>query len=403
MNETANEDPVIARSRIDQSTLPPDGGERYNRLIFEKSPYLLQHAEDPVDWHPWGKDAFDKARREDKPIFLSIGYSTCHWCHVMAEESFADPAVADLLNDHFVAIKVDREERPDIDRDYMTVCQLLTGSGGWPLTLVLTPDKAPFFAATYLPRVPRGTQPGIIAVLERLAELWHSERQRLNDAGRQAATAVGRLDAPLPASLPLDETPLRNALVRYREEFDADHGGFGTAPKFPAPHNLSLLLRLGQRFSDAEATDMALKSFQALRLGGIYDHVGFGLHRYAVDAAWRIPHFEKMLYDQAQFVLAGIEAYQVSGAPLFAQSAREVLDYLSRKLTDRDGGFYCGEDADSQGAEGTFYLWTPAEVEAILGRELATVFCLSYGITERGNFEGKNVPHLAQDLDALAA
>jgi uncharacterized protein YyaL (SSP411 family) len=403
MAETHDDDPVVARSRIDLRTLPSDGGERYNRLIFEKSPYLLQHAEDPVDWYPWSEEAFGKARREDKPIFLSIGYSTCHWCHVMAEESFADPVVAAILKRHFVAIKVDREERPDIDRDYMTVCQLMTGSGGWPLTLVLTPDKKPFFAATYLSRTPRGDQPGIIPILERLAELWRDERQRMSDAGEQAARAVGRLDAAPTGSRPLGEAPLREALAHYRREFDATHGGFGTAPKFPTPHNLSLLLRLGRRFADSEATNMALKTLQSLRLGGIYDHVGFGLHRYAVDAAWRVPHFEKMLYDQALFVIACIDAYQVSGAPLFAQSAREVLSYLSRELTDPNGGFYCGEDADSQGEEGTFYLWTPAEVEAVLGGELATIFCHSYDITDEGNFEGKNIPHLALDLDILAA
>lgn len=395
---------VVERlSRIDTSQLPSDGGPNFNRLIFEPSPYLLQHAENPVDWHPWGEAAFDLARREDKPVFLSIGYSTCHWCHVMAHESFEDAEVARVINRDFVPVKVDREERPDIDNSYMTVCQMMTGSGGWPLTLILTPEKKPLFAATYLPKNPRPGMIGLIQLLDKITELWQRDRQKLLQTGRQVDDALLRLEQSSDAGPQLDEQPLRQALTAYTELFDPVHGGFGGAPKFPTPHNISLLLRLGRRFNQPKATAMALKTLQALRLGGIFDQLGGGIHRYSVDAQWLVPHFEKMLYDQALVALAACDGWQASGEPFYRQMTEELLDYLLRDLTDPAGGFYCGEDADSEGAEGTFYLWQEKEIHQLLGKELATIFCRSYGVTAEGNFEDANILHLPEDVASLAA
>jgi uncharacterized protein YyaL (SSP411 family) len=395
-------DPVTRLSGVDLAALPPDGGELYNRLIFEKSPYLLQHAENPIDWHPWTAEAFVRARAEDKPVFISIGYSTCHWCHVMAHESFEDTEVAKILNRHFIAIKVDREERPDLDNTYMAVCQMMTGSGGWPLNLVLTPEKKPFFAATYIPRTARMGLAGLTDILEKIAELWLTDRARLLQTGQEVEQALLRLDQGAASGQPLSAAPLQKAFEQYRQTFDRQHAGFGQAPKFPTPHNLSLLLRIWQRTGEEQARAMALQTLQHLRLGGIFDQIGFGLHRYSVDARWLAPHFEKMLYDQALTVGACLDAWLATQDPFYAQTAREILAYVRRDLSHPDGGFYCGEDADSEGAEGTFYLWTPAQVAAVLGQELATVFCRSYDITEAGNFEGKSIPHLQEDIEALA-
>ncbi len=398
----SREDAVLRLSRIDTSALPPDGGPDFNRLIFEKSPYLLQHAENPIDWHPWGDEAFDRARREDKPVFVSIGYSTCHWCHVMEHESFEDEEVARTLNRAFVSIKVDREERPDVDATYMTVCQMMTGGGGWPLNLLLTPQRTPFFAATYLPREGRRGMPGFIPLLEKVAQMWANDRARLVQSADEVKSALERLLREEYAEGELGETPLRGAFDDFLQNFDRQNGGFGDAPKFPTPHNLSFLLRYAQRTGEEQALNMALRTLQAMRLGGIYDQLGFGLHRYSVDARWLVPHFEKMLYDQALTALACLDAFQISGDDFFGQSAREILAYVQRDLAGPDGGFCCGEDADSEGAEGTFYVWTPAQIEEILGADLAAVFCRSYGITAEGNFEGKNIPHLREDLAALA-
>ncbi len=403
MQTRAHREDIVQRlSRVDTAALPPDGGELYNRLIFEKSPYLLQHAENPLNWYPWGEQAFARARREDKPVFLSIGYSTCHWCHVMEQESFEDQAVADLINRHFIAIKVDREERPDIDNAYMTVCQMMTGSGGWPLNLVLAPDKKPFFAATYIPKTPRGGMVGLIQLMKKVAELWRADRARLEQTGLEVGEALERLEQETMDRQPLDDTPLRKAFNEFLESFDRRHAGFDSAPKFPTPHNLSLLLRIGLRYGDDRATRMALQTLQAMRLGGIYDQVGFGIHRYSVDAGWLVPHFEKMLYDQALVALACVEGYQVSADEFYSQTAKEILEYVTRDLSDAEGGFYCGEDADSEGAEGTFYVWTPEQVRKVLGEDLGNVFCRSYGITEQGNFEGKSIPHLEEDIATLA-
>ena len=402
-SEHASPGVVERLSCIDTRQLPADGGPDFNRLIFEPSPYLLQHAENPVDWHPWGEAAFDLARRQDKPVFLSIGYSTCHWCHVMAHECFEDQEVARVLNRNYVAVKVDREERPDIDNSYMTVCQMMTGSGGWPLTLILSPEKKPFFAATYLPKNPRPGMVGLIQLLDKISELWQGDRQKLLQTGRQVDDALLRLDQSSGAGTQLTELPLRQALAAYTELFDRVHGGFGGAPKFPTPHNISLLLRLGRRFKQPKATAMALKTLQALRLGGIFDQLGGGIHRYSVDAQWLVPHFEKMLYDQALVALAACDGWQASGETFYRQMTEELLDYLLRDLTDPAGGFYCGEDADSEGAEGTFYLWSEEEIHRLLGKELATVFCRSYGVTAEGNFEETNILHLPEDVNSLAA
>ncbi|MCM2265656.1 MAG: thioredoxin domain-containing protein [Desulfuromonadales bacterium] len=383
---------ITAFDAIDRNALPEDGGPDFNRLIFERSPYLLQHASNPVDWHPWGDRAFIRARSEDKPIFLSIGYSTCHWCHVMAHESFADPAVAAVLARDFVAIKVDREERPDVDAAYMTACQMMTGSGGWPLTVLLTPDRRPFFAATYLPRESRGGLPGLIALLEQVAVLWRTQRPLLLDVGERTSAAILDLEQHRGAPTALDDRSLRQALSIWRDTFDTRHAGFGGAPKFPTPHALSLLWRLGERLKTPDAAQMAGATLLAIRRGGIYDQIGFGLHRYAVDASWTVPHFEKMLYDQALFILAALDGFQATGDPAFAAMARDTVEYLLRDLHTDRGAFCCGEDADSEGVEGTFYLWTPEQVRAALPRELAELACRAYGIGSEGNFEGKNIP-----------
>jgi uncharacterized protein YyaL (SSP411 family) len=380
---------------IDRSVLPTDGGPRFNRLIFESSPYLLQHATNPVDWYPWGEEAFARARSEDKPIFLSIGYSTCHWCHVMARESFADAGVAAVLAENFIAIKVDREERPDIDAVYMTACQMMTGSGGWPLTVLLTPARQPFFATTYLPRDSRGGLPGLVALLEQVAGLWQTQRPLLLDAGERTSAAILDLERQHGAGRPLDDHPLRQALSIWRNTFDPRYAGFGGSPKFPTPHALSLLWRLGERLQAPDAAQMAGATLRAIRCGGIYDQIGFGLHRYAVDAGWTTPHFEKMLYDQALFILAAIDGFQATGDPAFAAMARNTVDYLLRELRTDQGGFCCGEDADSEGEEGTYYLWTVDQVRAALPGELAELACHAFGIDDRGNFAGRNIPTLA--------
>jgi len=402
MKNPLHEDPVQRLSEIDTKTLPTDGGERFNRLIFARSPYLLQHAENPVDWFPWGEEAFERARSEDKPLFLSIGYSTCHWCHVMAHESFEDVEIAEIVNRHYIAIKVDREERPDVDNTYMTVCQMMTGSGGWPLNLVLAPDKKPFFAGTYLPRKSRGGMIGLHELLTKIAEMWSSDRERLLQTGNEVAKTLLRLeDEGNEGENRLDDEPLSKAYQQFLNSYDRQHAGFGT-PKFPGPHNLSLLLRLWRRTGREDAGMMALNTLQRIRLGGIFDQIGFGIHRYTVDAGWLVPHFEKMLYDQALAVSAYVEAFQTTGDRFYAQASREILEYVLRDLKHPEGGFYCGEDADSEGGEGIFYLWMPEQVREVLGEEMGTVFCRSYGITEEGNFEGKNIPHLKEDLASLA-
>jgi hypothetical protein len=372
-----------------------------NRLQQEKSPYLLQHAANPVDWYPWGEEAFAKAKAEDKPVFLSVGYSTCHWCHVMAHESFEDEETASLLNAAFVCIKVDREERPDIDGIYMRVCQMMTGSGGWPLTVIMTPDRRPFFAATYIPKESRWGRTGLQELIPKLSGLWRTERERIEEAAARTVSLVK------PSGSEGGETPgaetLAGAFAELRGRFDEEFGGFGDAPKFPMPHQLLFLLRYGERTGDAEAIRIAEKSLRAMRRGGIFDQLGFGLHRYSTDREWLVPHFEKMLYDQALFVLACTEAVHPGGDAEQAQTAREILEYVIRDLRTPEGGFYAAEDADSEGEEGRFYLWGMDEIRRLLGSEEARFAAEVYGIEEEGNFvdpitggrTGQNILHLA--------
>ena len=383
----------------------PEGIKKPNKLITEKSPYLLQHANNPVEWYAWGDEAFEKAKSEDKPIFLSIGYSTCHWCHVMAHESFEDPYVAELLNESFISIKVDREERPDIDKIYMTVCQLMTGSGGWPLTIIITPDKKPFFAGTYFPKETRFGRIGLVDLVKRVKDLWTNERKQLVESSEKITFALQDANSESPGRS-LAESVLKNTHSQLSGRFDNQNGGFGTAPKFPTPHNLLFLLRFWRRTGDEGALKMVEKTLKAMRMGGIYDHIGFGFHRYSTDPNWLVPHFEKMLYDQALLILAYLDAYQATSKEEYANTAKEVLAYVLRDMTSPDGAFYSAEDADSEGEEGKFYVWSKGEIEEILGVEEAEVFSKLYNVDINGNFfdeatkskTGKNIIHLKSDL-----
>jgi uncharacterized protein YyaL (SSP411 family) len=358
-----------------------------NRLIFEKSPYLLQHAYNPVAWYPWSADAFERARREDKPIFLSIGYSTCHWCHVMERESFEDPDIAHLLNETFIAIKVDREERPDIDRTYMRVCQLMTGSGGWPLTIVMTPDQKPFFAATYIPPDTRFGRIGMRELLPRIKEVWETRRDSVTQSTEELLTHLRHtLNSSDDSPEELTTETLDAVFLALLDSFDGDNGGFGRAPKFPSPHQLAFLLRYWRRTGRAEALHMVETTLDAMRQGGIYDHIGYGFHRYSTDRYWRVPHFEKMLYDQALLVLLYIEAYQVTGKEDYQNTAREILTYVLRDMTAPQGGFYSAEDADVDGEEGKFYLWTAQQLQLILSPEEYTFITQVFNIKKQGNF-----------------
>ncbi len=352
------------------TTKPEEDKKRLNRLALEKSPYLVQHACNPVDWYPWGEEAFKKAKSEDKPIFLSIGYSACHWCHVMEEESFEDPETARLMNEAFVCIKVDREERPDIDHVYMTACQVMTGGGGWPLTIIMTPDKKPFFAATYIPKESVFGRIGMLELIPRVTEAWEEQRDDLVRSAGRIVDILGEAGRGSGGT-----APGREALDKAYEElalsFDERNGGFGPAPKFPRPHAVLFLLRYWKRTGSEKALAMAEKTLQAMRLGGIYDHVGFGFHRYAVDAEWLTPHFEKMLYDQALLAMAYTEAYLAAGKDEYANTAREIFSYVLRDMTAAEGAFYSAEDADSEGEEGRYYLWTIDEIEQALGSEEA--------------------------------
>ncbi len=376
-----------------------------NSLISEKSPYLLQHANNPVDWHPWSEEAFSQAKQEDKPVFLSIGYSTCHWCHVMAHESFEDQEVAKLINDAFVPIKVDREERPDIDQIYMTACQMMTGRGGWPLTIIMTPDKKPFFAATYIPKVGRFGSSGLLELIPRIRDLWTNDRNRLLDSAEKISLNLNQLRTP-ESGTALDESALTNAYEGLCQLFDIQNGGFGSAPKFPTPHNLLFLLRYWKRTGDANALDMVETTLQAMRMGGVYDHVGFGFHRYSTDARWFAPHFEKMLYDQALLAMAYSEAYQATHKVEYAATAREILAYVQRDMTSEAGGFYSAEDADSEGVEGKFYLWSVAELKSLLDKDEFSLLLKLFDIQEGGNFEierGLNILALRSSLEDAAS
>jgi uncharacterized protein YyaL (SSP411 family) len=379
-----------------------DEGSVHNRLVHEKSPYLLQHAQNPVDWFPWGEDAFSKAVKENKPVFLSIGYSACHWCQVMEAESFEDEEVAALLNEHFVSVKVDREERPDIDRIYMTVCQSMTGSGGWPLTIVMTPDRRPFFAGTYFPKEAKLGRQGLMQILPQLTDLWENQREKLLEIGKQAAEMVQKISSSTQAG-DLSIKNMEEAFLLLEGRFDRQYGGFGGAPKFPSGHTLSLLLRWWKRSGDEKALAMVEKTLDAMRRGGVYDHLGFGFHRYSTDVRWLVPHFEKMLYDQAMLAIAYVEAYQATGKAEYAETARQIFAYVLRDMTSAQGGFFSAENADSEGEEGRFYVWTMEEIKDILGERQGDVFSRFYGVIEAGNFEGsRNILHVGEELDEFA-
>lgn len=372
-----------------------------NHLANEQSPYLLQHADNPVDWYPWGKEAFKKARELDRPIFLSIGYSTCHWCHVMEHESFEDDSVAKLLNDSFISIKVDREELPEIDHVYMSVCQAMTGGGGWPLTIVMTPAKEPFFAGTYFPKDKRGGRSGLFQILPMIADAWNSKRQDIMISVGQVKNYLDQLNSK-PAGNNFSTELINRAYDQFRNGFDEEYGGFFRAPKFPSPHNLIFLMRYHHSFDNKIALDMATKTLKQMRLGGIYDHIGFGFHRYSTDRHWLVPHFEKMLYDQAMIAMAYTEAYHITGEDIFAQTAREIFTYVLRDMTASEGGFFSAEDADSEGEEGKFYIWTEQEIKEVLGEDYGKEFNDIFSITTPGNYRdessGKetrlNIPHL---------
>jgi hypothetical protein len=378
-----------------------------NRLAREKSPYLLQHANNPVDWYPWGDEAFAKARAEDKPIFLSIGYSTCHWCHVMERESFESEEIAAVLNEHFISIKVDREERPDIDRIYMMFVQATTGSGGWPMSVWLTPDLTPFFGGTYFPPDNRYGRPGFPALLEYIAQVWSGDRARIVESGSDVVAELQRhADVrPLAAEL-LDDSGVESCFHALRRTFDTRRGGFGEAPKFPRAAAFNFLFRYWSHSGNAEARDMVLKTLDEMAKGGMYDQVGGGFHRYSVDERWFVPHFEKMLYDQAQLAVSYLEAFQITGDQRHAAVARDIFEYVLRDMRDPGGGFYSAEDADSvidpahphEKGEGAFYMWTQAEIEQVLGGD-AEWFCRAFGVRPNGNvdqdphqeFTGRNI------------
>ncbi len=375
-----------------------------NRLKSEKSPYLLQHKDNPVNWYPWCEEAFHRAKEEDKPVFLSIGYSTCHWCHVMAHESFEDETVAQILNQGYICIKVDREERPDIDAVYMSVCQAVTGSGGWPLTIVMTPEQKPFFAGTYFPKERYYGRPGLVDILRELLSLWKNRREELIRAGEEITAAINRTgNAANPGDSKVsrkDHAILRKAYQIFAQQFNPVWGGFGSAPKFPVPHNLLFLMRYAREEEGyraggegSEALRMAERTLDAMAEGGIHDHIGGGFSRYSTDERWLVPHFEKMLYDNALLILAYLEIYRLTGKEKYADTVRHTADYILRELTDERGGFYCGQDADSEGVEGKYYIFTPEEIESVLGKEDGQAFCRLYGITVAGNFEGKNIPN----------
>jgi uncharacterized protein YyaL (SSP411 family) len=374
---------------------------RKNRLAGENSPYLLQHACNPVDWYPWGDEAFEKAVNEDKPVFLSIGYSTCHWCHVMEHESFEDPEVAELMNEAFVSVKVDREERPDIDKLYMSACQIMTGSGGWPLTIIMTPEKRPFLAATYVPRENRYGRIGMLELIPRVRNVWVGERAKLEEFAGQISAALGRLSSSAPGSN-LDHTLLRRAFTGLRASFDPQSGGFGSAPKFPTPHNLLFLLRYWKRTGDDQALQMVEKTLSEMKKGGIYDHVGFGFHRYSTDPSWSVPHFEKMLYDQALISMAYADAYQATGKGEYRDAVEEIFEYVLRDMTSPEGAFLSAEDADSECEEGKFYVWTIDELASLFSEEEMRILRKVYGLKSAGNFAeestgkrtGANILHM---------
>lgn len=377
-----------------------------NRLINEKSPYLLQHANNPVNWYPWGDDAFNKARSEDKPIFLSIGYSTCHWCHVMEGESFEDHEVADLMNKTFVSIKVDKEERPDIDNIYMAVCQAMTGSGGWPLTIMMTPEKKPFFSATYIPKESKYGRMGMMDLIKKVDHLWETDKEALINSAEKLASGLQNIYEG-ESGESIDDHVLEEAVRDLSSMFDDEYGGFGSAPKFPSPHNLLFLLRDYKKNNNKESLDMVTKTLDDMAMGGIFDHIGYGFHRYSTDRKWLLPHFEKMLYDQAMIAMAYVEAYQAAQNDKYKITAERIFEYVINDMKAKEGAFYSAEDADSEGVEGKFYVWTADEIRKVLNVYDAELAIKAYGIKDKGNFrdeatgklEGLNILHLEQEIE----
>jgi uncharacterized protein len=367
----------------------------YNRLVDEKSPYLLQHKDNPIHWYPWGEEALEASRRENKPIFLSIGYSTCHWCHVLEKESFEDEQVAALLNEAFICIKVDREEHPDVDQFYMNVVQAMIGSGGWPLTVVMTPEKIPVFGGTYFPRN------DLMKILGAISSAWVEQPEKIKEVGDAVRKFIEAGDRVATSSITLDEKMLKDFYKKSLISYDNENGGFGLAPKFPPTMKMRLLLRIAQRTEDQHAIKMVTTTLEHMARGGIYDHLGGGFHRYSTDPFWLVPHFEKMLYDQAALATVYLEAYQVAKNPMFESVARGILDYVLTNMTDPQGGFYSAEDADSEGEEGTFYVWSDVELKKLLSLEEYQLAYKIFGLSSKGNFEesGKNIIHLNQNID----
>ncbi len=373
-----------------------------NRLAREKSPYLLQHQHNPVDWYAWGDDAFAKARKENKPIFLSIGYSTCHWCHVMERESFEDEKVADFLNKHFVSIKVDREERPDVDKIYMTTAQMISGQGGWPLNCFLTPDLKPFFAGTYFPPESRYGRISFIDLLKQIANIWETRHDEVLASAADLHHRLVNISTQESTNARLSDEVLKHAALNFKQEYDPTNGGFGDAPKFPRPSQPLFVLRYGTRAKDQQAVQMVLHTCDAMARGGMYDQLGGGFARYSVDAQWLVPHFEKMLYDNAQLVNLYLDAYLVSNKTQYADTVRETIQYVLRDMTHRDGGFYSAEDADSEGKEGKFYCWTVDELKHLLTPDELKVSTRYFGITEEGNFVDHSDPHPLPNQNVLS-
>jgi len=370
-----------------------------NKLITEKSPYLLQHAYNPVNWYPWGPEAFEIAKTDNKPIFLSIGYSTCHWCHVMAHECFEDRDVATLLNQFYICIKVDKEERPDIDNIYMSVCQAVTGQGGWPLTILMTSDQKPFYAATYIPKETRNQIPGLIDILMQVHKQWVNNQEALLRSGDQITNTLKREYESKKKTGEATKELISLAVTQFKQNFDHNYGGFGNPPKFPSPHNLIFLLRYACLENDVQTLFLVEATLEHMYRGGIFDHIGYGFSRYSTDAKWLVPHFEKMLYDNALLAITYLEAYQYTKKDLYRVVSEQIFDYISKEMTDREGGFYSAQDADSEGVEGKYYVFTPGEINEVLGEEDGSYFNNYFDITRAGNFEGASIPNLIHCKD----
>lgn len=364
-----------------------------NHLVKEKSPYLLQHIYNPVEWYPWGEEAFNKAKEHEKPVFLSIGYSTCHWCHVMAHESFEDKEVADILNEDYICIKVDREERPDIDSIYMNFCQAFTGSGGWPLTIIMTPEGEPFFAGTYIPKNKKYGMEGLIDILNKTSWMWKEDKRKLIEYSKEVCAKLEK-HMTIEANVEINNKIIDDTIKDFKRSYDKKYGGFRRAPKFPTPHNLLFLMRAYKVKEDKEILNIVTNTLDAMYKGGIFDHIGDGFSRYSVDEKWLVPHFEKMLYDNALLAFSYGEAYSITKDPIYKIVLERIFNYISRELTSEEGGFFCGEDADSEGVEGKYYLWNKEEVIDILGEEKGDLFCRLYDITTEGNFQGQNITNL---------